>query len=78
MVDSQNNPPLLHQKHNPQPKNNKNTTPWSPAAHRPPAASILEVSLIAICYAIVLDHRNGNIFFDEKPTLFFILLNIFL
>ncbi len=62
IVDSQNQLPLPHQKHNPQPKNNKNTTPWSPAAHRPPAASILKASLLAVCYVRVLNHRNLGIY----------------
>ena len=41
----------------------QNMKPWSIAAHRPLAASILKVSLIAVYYAIVLNHHNTAIYF---------------
>jgi hypothetical protein len=61
MVDSQNQPPLPHQKHNPH-KKPTHTTPWHYAARRPPVASIFKVCPIAICHAIVLDHPSMAIY----------------
>ncbi len=75
MVDSQNQPPLPHWKHNPQPKKQKLNTmvPFRPLSS---GFNFKGKSDRRTLRDRPWSLQHGNIFFNGKLTLFFILMNI--